>query len=129
VLKLIKYSFIYLAASIMLLHNFIPHTHEGELSSAQHQEIHKTENLSAIDVLALIFHEFTEEGEMEDILLRSNANEILAATFILLPTILNSYDFLIDAEYEIFQHPVPKDELHQSVGYFSALSVRPPPSA
>jgi len=124
-----KYSFIYLAASIMLLHNFIPHTHESELDSTQHQQIHQAEITSPIDILALFFHEFTEDGEMEDILLRSNTNEVLAATFIILPTILNSYDFLIDAEYEIFQHPVPKDELHQSVGYFSALSVRPPPSA
>ncbi|TXB64732.1 hypothetical protein FRY74_09785 [Vicingus serpentipes] len=122
-----KYSFVYLAAFIMLLHNFIPHSHKSELSNSEHQQIHQTESSSPIDLLALVFHEFTEDGEMEEVL--PNTNTAFAATFFLFPIITNSYNFSLEIESELLQHPLPKDERLQFAGFLPTQSVRPPPSA
>ena len=78
-------------------------------------------------MLALVFHEFTEDGEMEEVL--PNTNTAFAATFFLFPIITNSYNFSLEIESELLQHPLPKDERLQFSGFLPTQSVRPPPSA
>ena len=113
----------------MLLHNVIPHTHESELNSEQHQEIHKTESLSAIDVLALFFHEFTEKGEMEDVLVKAKTNISFNVDFVALVAVNKLFTVVLTEEKESKQHIFPLDELFQASGFSTAWSIRPPPFA
>ncbi len=128
-LKLVKYSFIYLAAFIMLLHNFVPHTHESELNTSEHEQIHQTETSSPIDLLALIFHEFTEKGDMEDVLIKANTSISFTVSFIALPAINKQLTVPLFEEKELKKYFLPLNELHQSSGFSTAWSVRPPPFA
>mgnify|MGYP000170951321 CR=1 FL=1 len=129
VLRFIKYSFIYLAAIIMLLHNLIPHSHESELNSNQHTQVHQTEINSPIALLGFIFHEFTEEGEMEDILVNANTNVSLSAVFTVLLMANKTLSVILAEEKETKQYFFPLNEHYQTSGFSTAWSVRPPPFA
>jgi hypothetical protein len=129
VLKLIKYSFIYLAAFIMLLHNFVPHTHESELNTSAHEQIHQTKATSALEVLALIFHEFTEAGEMEELLVKAHDNISFDADFVALLSINKAITIVLIEEKEPKKYYLPLDEFCQATGFSTAWSVRPPPFA
>ncbi|MDF1676891.1 MAG: hypothetical protein P1U44_14350 [Vicingaceae bacterium] len=118
-----------MAAFIMLLHNFIPHTHESELNKTQHEQIHQTKGASTIDILSLIFHEFTEEGEMEDILVKDNTQINFSVVFIASLTINNFTNVVLPEEKESKQHIIPLDKRYQDSGFSTAWSVRPPPFA
>lgn len=127
-LKWIKYSFIYIAAFIMLLHNFIPHVHESELNSTLHKQIHQAESYSTLDLLSFIFHEYTEEGEMEDVLVKANTQINFSIVFIAL--LANNFtNVVLSEEKEHKQHILPLDERYQASGFSTAWSVRPPPFA
>ncbi len=128
-LKLIKYSFVYLAALIMLLHNFIPHIHKSELNSSQHEQIHQAKSASTLDILSLIFHEFTEEGDMEDILVKANTNISFNVDFVALVIVNKLFTVALTEEKESKQHFLPLDEPYQSSSFSTAWSVRPPPFA
>lgn len=128
-LKWIKYSFIYIAAFIILLHNFIPHVHESELNSTLHKQIHQAESSSTLDLLSFIFHEYTEEGEMEDILVKANVQINFSVVFIASLTINNFTNVVLPEEKESKQLFVSLDELCETSGFSTAWSVRPPPFA
>jgi hypothetical protein len=113
----------------MLLHNVIPHTHESELNNNQHTQIHQTENPSPIDVIALFFHEFTEEGEMEDILVKAKTNVSFNVDFVALVIVNKLFTVVLTEKKESKQHILPLDELFQASGFSTAWSVRPPPFA
>lgn len=113
----------------MLLHNVIPHTHESEITNEQHKQVHQKETSSPIGLLALIFHEFTEEGDMEDILIKAKTSISFATSFIVLPTINTQLSIIFFKEKESKQYFLPLKELRQSTGFSTAWSVRPPPFA
>lgn len=113
----------------MLLHNFIPHIHKSELNNAQHEQIHQAKNASTLDILSLIFHEFTEEGEMEDILVKANTNISFNVDFVALVIVNKLFTVAITEEKESNQHFLPLDEPYQASGFSTAWSVRPPPFA
>ena len=92
--KTIKYTFIYLAAFIVLLHQLVPHVHQSELSEQEHQLVHENEATDFVDVLALIFHEFTDEGEMEEIVLRQQDDANFTASQDFIPLIPFGLDLL-----------------------------------
>lgn len=130
-LKSIKYGFVYVAMLLVLSHNLIPHVHKSQVSVEQDAAFHDTEYFSFVDVLALMFHEFTEEGEMENFVVRNNHDfSVNDAPFALvfLFSALNPYTFdVIQPESTaLFQH-VETDNLTE--GFLSAWSVRPPPFA
>lgn len=113
----------------MLLHNVIPHIHTSELSISEHQKIHQTEYSSPIDLLTLIFHEFTEEGEMEDVLVKANSNISFNVDFVALVIVNKLFTVILIEEKEPKQPFLPLDEHYQASGFSTAWSVRPPPFA
>lgn len=130
-LKSIKYGFVYVAMLLVLSHNLIPHIHKSQVTVEQDAALHQSEDFSYVDVLALLFHEFTEEGVMENFVVRSNIDATADATpfvFVFLCSALNPYIFdVIQPESTVlFQH-VESDKLTE--GFLSAWSVRPPPFA
>lgn len=68
--KSIKYGFIYLATIVVLLHNLVPHVHHSSHSEEEHQFSIENKTSDFIDFLAIIFHDFTDEGQMEEIVVR-----------------------------------------------------------
>lgn len=56
---------IYIAGAILSLHLLIPHAHSEELSPREHDEIHQQHEGNFIDYLSYIFHEHSNEGDME----------------------------------------------------------------
>ncbi|MCW8898428.1 MAG: hypothetical protein OQJ96_08710 [Flavobacteriales bacterium] len=127
--KTIKYTFIYLAAFIVLLHQLVPHVHQSELSEQEHQLVHENEATDFVDVLALIFHEFTDEGEMEEIVLRQQDDANFTASQDFIPFIPFGLDLLeinqptVTTTFFILEkHPVFS-------GIHSSWGIRPPPFA
>lgn len=127
--KTIKYTFIYLAAFIVLLHQLVPHVHQSELSEQEHQLVHENETSDFVDVLALIFHEFTDEGEMEGIVLRQQDDANFTASQDFIPLIPFGLDLLetnqptVTTTFFILEkHPVFS-------GIHSSWGIRPPPFA
>lgn len=129
--KAIKYTFVYLAAFIVLLHNLVPHVHQSQLSEQEHQLIHENETSDFVDVLALIFHEFTDEGEMEEIVLRQQDNPNFVCLKELTPPVSFGFE-LFDSNLPMVtitttffvpeKHPICS-------GIQSAWGIRPPPFA
>ena len=113
----------------MMLHNFIPHTHKSELNTSEHIEIHQAKSSSTLDILSLIFHEFTEEGEMEDILVKANTNISFDVDFVALVIVNKLFTVALTEEKESKQHTLPLDEPYQDSSFSTAWSVRPPPFA
>ncbi len=68
--KSIKYGFIYLATIVVLLHHLVPHVHHSSHSDKEHQFIIENKTSDFIDFLAIVFHDFTDEGEMEEIVVQ-----------------------------------------------------------
>ena len=127
--KTIKYTFIYLAAFIVLLHNLVPHVHQSQLTDQEHQLVHENETSDFVDVLALIFHEFTDEGEMEEIVLRQQDDADFTASQDFIPLIPFGLELLetnqptVTTTFFILEkHPVFSG-IHFSWG------IRPPPFA
>lgn len=130
-LKSVKYGFIYVAMLLVLSHNLIPHVHKSQVTVEQDAALHDAEDFSFVDVLALMFHEFTEEGEMENFVVRNNHDatvDLSSLVFAFVFSSLNLYTFdVIQPESTVlFQH-VESDNLTE--GFLSAWSVRPPPFA
>ncbi|MBX2960358.1 MAG: hypothetical protein KF732_10425 [Flavobacteriales bacterium] len=130
-LKSVKYGFIYVAMLLVLSHNLIPHQHKSQITVEQDAALHQSEDFSIVDVLALLFHEFTEEGEMENFVVRNNHDVVLDATsfvFVFLFSSLNPYVFeVIQPESTVLLQDIDSDNLTE--GFLSAWSVRPPPFA
>lgn len=64
-LKVFRNTFTYLASTIVALHLLIPHAHCEELTTKNHNEFHEQQEGTLIDYLSFIFHEYTEDGDME----------------------------------------------------------------
>lgn len=127
--KSIKYTFVYLAAFIVLLHNLVPHVHASQLSSQEHQLIHENEVADYVDLLAIVFHEFTDEGEMEEIVVRQQNDSNFSAAISFAPFIPIEFDLLktdlstVTTTFFISEkHPI-FSEIQSSWG------IRPPPFA
>ncbi|MDT8412174.1 MAG: hypothetical protein RQ875_06930 [Vicingaceae bacterium] len=127
--KSIKYTFVYLAAFIVLLHNLVPHVHESQLNEQEHQLIHENEATDFVEVLALIFHEFTDEGEMEEIVLRQQGDADFIASQDFIPLIPFGLDLLetnqptvTTTSFILEKHPIFS-------GIHSSWGIRPPPFA
>lgn len=127
--KTIKYTFIYLAAFIVLLHQLVPHVHQSELSEQEHQLVHENEATDFVDVLALIFHEFTDEGEMEEIVLRQQDDANFTASQDFIPLIPFGLDLLeINQPTVTTTFFIPEKQPVVS-GIQSSWGIRPPPFA
>lgn len=113
----------------MLLHNIIPHAHESELSNSEHQQIHQLEPSSPIGLLALVFHEFTEDGEMENIIVKASSKISFNVGFVVLTTINMLFTVPLIEEKESKQHFLSLDKPYQASGFSTVWSVRPPPFA
>lgn len=72
--KRFRYFLTVIAATIVLIHNIVPHVHKNEISEEEHSIIHQNSTLNFIELLSLIFHEYTTDGEMEEMILRSQKN-------------------------------------------------------
>ena len=127
--KSIKYTFVYVAAFIVLLHNLVPHVHESQLNEQEHQLIHENEASDFVEVLALIFHEFTDEGEMEEIVLRQQDDADFTALQDFIPLIPFGLDLLetnqptvTTTSFILEKHPIFS-------GIHSSWGIRPPPFA
>ncbi len=127
--KSIKYTFVYLAAFIVLLHNLVPHVHQSQLTDQEHQLIHENEATDYVDLLALIFHEFTDEGEMEEIVLRQQDDANFTASQDFIPLIPFGLDLLETNQPTVTitffipeKHPIFS-------GIQSSWGIRPPPFA
>lgn len=127
-----KYLLVVFASIIVLLHSFIPHLHESELSLKEHVKVHETNNSGSLDFLSLMFHEFTEDGQMEDFVVDNNQpsasedQQILSSTvlYVVALTLFN-FEVKYDATpFNFYHEPAP----HFS-GYAEQWSVRPPPFA
>lgn len=131
VFKTIKYGFIYVAMLLILSHNLIPHLHKSQITDEQELAIHQSEDYSIVDELAILFHEFTEEGEMEDFVIRNNHEtrvDLSSLFFASVFSSLNSYTFdIIQPELTILSENIESDSLIE--GFLSTWSVRPPPFA
>jgi hypothetical protein len=127
--KAIKYTFVYLAAFIVLLHNLVPHVHESQLNEQEHQLIHENEASDFVDVLALIFHEFTDEGEMEEIVLRQQDDANFAVSQDVIPLIPFGLE-LLETNQPIVTTTffIPEKQPVVS-GIQSSWGIRPPPFA
>lgn len=60
-----KHIVVYIAWSILLLHNLTPHLHHGEVSNDEHEKNH-VEAMSFLDWVKLPFHEDIGEGHLEN---------------------------------------------------------------
>jgi len=130
-LKSVKYGFIYVAMMLVLSHNLIPHVHKSQVTVEQDVVLHQTNSFSFVDVLALLFHEFTEEGEMENFVVRNNhdaAVDLSSLVFAFVFSSLNPYTFdVIQPESTVLLQDIDSDNLTE--GFLTAWSVRPPPFA
>ena len=130
-LKSIKYGFIYVAMLLVLSHNLIPHVHKSQVTVEQDAALHDAKDFSFVDVLALMFHEFTEEGEMENFVVRNNHEaslDLSSLVFSFVFSALNSYTFeVIQPESTVLLQDINSDNLTE--GFLTAWSVRPPPFA
>jgi hypothetical protein len=130
-LKSVKYGFIYVAMLLVLSHNLIPHVHKSQVTIEQDAALHQSEEFSFVDVLALLFHEFTEEGEMENFVVRNNHDaslDLSSLVFTFVFSALNPYTFdVIQPESTVLLQDIDSDNLTE--GFLTAWSVRPPPFA
>lgn len=127
--KAIKYTFVYLAAFIVLLHQLVPHVHQSELSEQEHQLIHENEATDLVEVLALIFHEFTDEGEMEEIVVRQQDDTSFTPSQDFIPLIPFGLDLLETNQLIVtITFFIPENQPVVS-GIQSSWGIRPPPFA
>lgn len=113
----------------MLLHNLVPHVHESQLNEQEHQLIHENEASDFVDVLALIFHEFTDEGEMEEIVLHQQDDANFAASQDVIPLIPFGLELLeTNQPIVITTFFIPEKQPVVS-GIRSSWAIRPPPFA
>ncbi|PKP42759.1 MAG: hypothetical protein CVT95_12410 [Bacteroidetes bacterium HGW-Bacteroidetes-12] len=128
--KLVKYGFVYLATIIVLMHSVVPHIHHSIHSAQEHQFMQENETAGFIDLLAVIFHDFTDEGQMEDIIVKSHddfnfftphIDLIHYATYSLT---LNELTPILIRSISIYEQHFP---VHS--GTNSSWGIRPPPFA
>lgn len=133
-LKSIRYSFLFFAAFVVLLHNIIPHVHEEKLSEVQDQKFHENENTLPFGLLVLAFHEFTEDGQMEDFV---SQQYHINLDFNVVKELISSFKyFSLDVQSIIFESSLHKFEqliFNESIdldtGIRTSWGVRPPPVA
>lgn len=129
-LKGVKYSFLFIASIIVVLHNIIPHVHENELSAEEHIKTHKTDKETSIGFLALAFHEFSEDGQMEDFRVDDDHPSIEQPDYniTLLCAVVTSL-FNIELESVTTQTYTDLTPPKQLSGFAGLWSIRPPPFA
>jgi len=133
-LKSVKYGFIYLAMLLVLSHNLIPHQHKSQVTVEQDAALHQSEDFSIVDVLALLFHEFTEDGQMEDFV---SQHQHINLDFNVVKELISSFKyFSLDVQSIIFESSLHKFEqliFNESIdldtGIRTSWGVRPPPVA
>jgi hypothetical protein len=133
-LKSIRYSFLFFAAFVVLLHNIIPHVHEEKLSEFEDQKFHEKENTLPFGLLVLAFHEFTEDGQMEDFV---SQHHHINLDFNVVKELISSFKyFSLDVQSIIFESSLHKFEqliFNESIdldtGIRTSWGVRPPPVA
>ena len=118
-----------MAAFIVLLHNLVPHVHESQLNEQEHQLVHENETTDFVDVLALIFHEFTDEGEMEEIVLRQQDDANFAASQDVIPFIPFGLDLLETNQLAVTTTFFIPEKQPVVSGIQSSWGIRPPPFA
>lgn len=107
----------------------MPHVHQSELSEQEHQLIHENEATDLVEVLALIFHEFTDEGEMEEIVVRQQDDTSFTPSQDFIPLIPFGLD-LLETNQLIVTITFFISEKHPVVsGIHSSWGIRPPPFA
>lgn len=107
----------------------MPHVHQSQLNEQEHQLVHETEASNLVDVLALIFHKFTDEGEMEEIVVRQQDDANFATLQDFIPL------FIVD--FELLEINLPLVSITFSIteklpilsGIHSSWGIRPPPFA
>ncbi len=112
---------------IIVAHNIIPHYHNSEISYEKHSEIHLNSEDSFFDYLAFLFHEYTEEGEIEDVLTSEQNN--LSHLKIYKTPILLVFQYVLKLEVPVISEPnyYAQIILETDSGFTEKLKVRPPP--
>ncbi|MCB0402490.1 MAG: hypothetical protein KDD41_10435 [Flavobacteriales bacterium] len=124
----LKYYLLLFAAIVVVLHNIIPHVHKSNLSSYEHQEVHQVEQ-STLNLLALAFHEFTEEGQMEDFVVHGGQSiQTLKETVVDLATVVPVLSVEQPEQIKLYPFNDPLI-VRPASGYGLISHVRPPPVA
>jgi hypothetical protein len=80
-LKSIKYTVLYVATIILLLHNILPHQHHGEMNVLEHERQHESSNI--LDILCSIFHlDLGDHLHLKNILLVQNNEQQTEKTIV-----------------------------------------------
>ncbi len=112
---------------IIVAHNIIPHYHNSEISYEKHSEIHLNSEDSFFDYLAFLFHEYTEEGEIEDVI--TSEKNVFSFIKIYKTPILLVYQYVFNQEVLMIseQNYYAQIILETNSGFSKKLKVRPPP--
>jgi desulfoferrodoxin (superoxide reductase-like protein) len=71
IIRFLKNTILCVAAVLLLLHNLTPHQHHGEMTAAEHQREHRSNDF--LDILRTIFHnDMGEQHHLENIKLVEN---------------------------------------------------------
>ncbi|MBW6483473.1 MAG: hypothetical protein K0B10_10495 [Vicingaceae bacterium] len=128
--KLIKYGFIYLATIVVLMHNLVPHVHHSSHSDKEHQFIIENKTSDFIDFLAIIFHDFTDEGEMEEIVVRTHDDfHVFAQQLNFIHEAIVNFNLEKSTLIIIRTFLIPEQFFAVHSGVQSAWGIRPPPLA
>ncbi|MCC7332831.1 MAG: hypothetical protein IT232_09505 [Flavobacteriales bacterium] len=117
-----------MAMLFVLAHALISHVHESQATLNQDISIHKSENSSFFDFLSYLFHEYTDEGDMENFIVRSSFENNV--DFINLFSFDTFFDFNFGEIEKIIPIKQYKSNFNTSPtfsGFFNSIGVRPPP--
>lgn len=124
----------FFAAFVVLLHNIIPHVHEEKLNEVQDQKFHENENALPFGLLVLAFHEFTEDGQMEDFV---SQHHHINLDFNVVKELISPFKYfsfdvqsiIFDSFLHKFEQLIFNESIDLDTGIRTSWGVRPPPVA
>lgn len=122
--------FHYAALLFILLHAIVPHTHTNEMNEAEHATLHQQTEYSPLDILSLLFHEFTEEGSLEEFV-RNEASQstVFVSAFWPIQAYINQAQVQLTRSFVRIPKLSETAEKLPGIHHTSCHSVRPPPVA
>jgi hypothetical protein len=134
-IKAVRLFWVFTACTFVLLHSMVPHKHLGQVNDEEHLLIHRSAERSPLQLLAYIFHEFTEEGDMERFLSVHAQNVAPAPLCYILPAAIPQFllDFNFEPDCYSIGYFLPRNDKQKRpiwnalAGFCSVWAMRPPP--
>ncbi len=126
--RMLSILFHYAALLFILLHAIVPHAHANEMNEAEHATLHQQTEHSPLDILSLLFHEFTEEGSLEEFV-RNEASQstVFLSAFWPIQAYITQAQVQLTRPFVRIPKLPEKTKKLTGLHYATCHSVRPPP--